>query len=302
VTRRAWTTRGSAALALAAAATFGALRVADAQGSPDGDVAAGRRLFEVGCISCHGLDAKGVPERGPTLVGVGAASAYFYLSSGRMPMDDPDGQTRRKPPAYSPDEIDDLVAYIASLGDGPPIPDIDPADGDLSEGQQLYTANCAACHNSAGSGGALGQAIYAPSVTSATPTQVAAAVRIGPGAMPIFGPASLTDDQLASVLRYVQYLDDPEDPGGASLGRVGPVPEGFVAWIFGIGAVMVIVRWLGAPTRIRLARAPSATAAPGSPGDPPVDAPPPHDGPPPVDAPPGDPAVGDHRSAGGGPA
>jgi ubiquinol-cytochrome c reductase cytochrome c subunit len=243
-----------AALVLAGAASFGALRVADAQtASSSGDADAGRDLFEVGCISCHGLDGTGVPDRGPTLVGVGAASAYFYLSSGRMPMDDPGGQTRRKPPAYDPDEIDDLVAYVASLGDGPPIPDIDPADGDLAEGQQLYTANCAACHNAAGSGGALGQAIYAPSLTPATPTQIAAAVRIGPGAMPVFGPATLTDAQLASVLRYIDYLRDPEDPGGASLGRVGPVPEGFVAWIFGIGAVLVIVRWLGAPTRVRLA-------------------------------------------------
>ena len=30
------------------------------------------------------------------------------------------------------------------------------------------------------------------------------------------------------------------------VGRVGPVPEGFVAWVFGIGAVLVVVRWLGA--------------------------------------------------------
>jgi ubiquinol-cytochrome c reductase cytochrome c subunit len=180
-----------------------------------------------------------------------------------MPTDDPDHQTRRKPPAYTPEQIDQLVAYIASLGDGPPIPDVDPADGDLAEGQQLYTANCASCHNSAGSGGALGQAIYAPSVTEATPTQVAAAVRIGPGEMPVFGSSALDDDQLASVLRYVEYLKDPQDPGGAPLGRVGPVPEGFVAWVFGIGAVLLIVRWLGAPTRFTRSGGPTQHGAGG---------------------------------------
>jgi ubiquinol-cytochrome c reductase cytochrome c subunit len=240
--------RALCGVTLASSAFVGAWRVADAQDDP---VAAGQRLFETGCSSCHGLDGDGVDDRGPSLVGVGAASAYFYLSSGRMPTDDPGQQTRRKPPAYDDEEIAQLVDFVASLGPGPPIPDVDPADGDLAEGQQLYTVNCAACHNSAGSGGALGEAIYAPSLTSATPTQVAAAVRIGPGAMPLFTEESLDDQQLASVLRYIEYLKDPEDPGGASLGRVGPVPEGFVAWVFGIGGVLVAVRWLGAPSRAR---------------------------------------------------
>jgi ubiquinol-cytochrome c reductase cytochrome c subunit len=238
----------AAAVVLVAAFAAGAMRTADARQDP---VAEGRRLFETGCTSCHGLDADGVEDRGPSLIGVGAASAYFFLSSGRMPTDDPNHQTRRKPPAYDDEEIDQLVAYVASLAPGPPIPQIDPADGSLPEGQQLYTANCAACHNSAGSGGALGGAIYAPSLTKATPTQIAAAVRIGPGAMPPFNETALDDAQLASVLRYVEYLKDPEDPGGASLGRVGPVPEGFVAWFFGIGSILVIARWLGAPSRAR---------------------------------------------------
>jgi ubiquinol-cytochrome c reductase cytochrome c subunit len=249
------------ALVLAGAVAFGVIRSAGAQDDTGNDeaVQAGRALYETGCISCHGIEGEGVPDRGPTLIGVGAASTYFMLSSGRMPTDDPDGQTRRKPPAYTPEQIDQLVAYVASLGDGPPIPMIDPADGDLAEGQQLYTANCAACHNSAGSGGALGQAIYAPAVTKATPTQVAAAVRTGPGAMPVFGPAVLDDQELASVMRYVEYLKDPEDPGGAPLGRVGPVPEGFVAWVFGIGAVLLIVHWLGS----------SPAVPPTDPGTPP---------------------------------
>ena len=73
-----------------------------------------------------------------------------------MPTDDPDQQTRRKPPAYDEQEIDRLVAYVASLGSGPPIPDIDPADGDLAEGQQLYAANCGKCHQLFADGGKVG--------------------------------------------------------------------------------------------------------------------------------------------------
>lgn len=236
------------AAAVVGAVLVGAWRTADAQRAPVDDdlVHRGQELYETGCTSCHGFDGRGIEGRGPSLENAGAASAYFYLSSGRMPTDDPKGQTVRKPPKYGPADIDALVAYVVTLGDGPPIPDIDPADGDLAQGQQLYTSNCAACHNAAGSGGALGQAIYAPSVTKASPTEVAAAVRIGPGAMPVFGPESITDHQLASILRYIEYLEAPEDPGGLPLGRVGPVPEGLVAWVFGIGAVLVFTRWLGA--------------------------------------------------------
>jgi ubiquinol-cytochrome c reductase cytochrome c subunit len=206
----------------------------------------GRELYELGCISCHGDDGRGVEGRGPSLEQAGAASADFYLSSGRMPTDDPNRQTVRKPPKYDEQEIAALVAYVDSISDGPPVPDIDPNAGVLSEGQRLYMANCAACHNAAGSGGALGQAIYAPSLTAATPLQVAEAVRVGPGAMPVFGRDALDDEELASIIRYVEYLKNPEDPGGLPLGRLGPVPEGFVAWVVGIGAVLVIARWLGA--------------------------------------------------------
>jgi ubiquinol-cytochrome c reductase cytochrome c subunit len=230
-------------MALAGAVAFGALRSAGAQQDL---VDQGRELYETGCISCHGPDGVGIDGRGPSLQGVGAASASFYLSTGRMPATSPSQQAVRKPPVYSPDEIAALVAYVASLGPGPAIPQIDPATGDLAEGQQLYTANCAACHNSAGSGGALGQAIYAPALFDATPQQVAEAVRVGPGAMPAFGPQQISDQQLASIVRYVEYLKDPDDRGGASLGRLGPVPEGLVAWVAGIGGVLLFARWLGA--------------------------------------------------------
>ena len=233
---------------LVAAASLGGAVLLSGGGGGAGDdlVAEGQALYEVACTSCHGGDGRGVEGRGPTLEEAGAAAADFYLSSGRMPMDDPSGQTQRKPPAFDDEEIEALVAYVATLGEGPAVPDIHPEDGDLSDGQQLYTANCAACHNSAGSGGALGQAIYAPPVTPASARQVAEAIRIGPGAMPAFGAGALDDEDVASIQRYVDYLKDPEDPGGLPLGRLGPVPEGLVAWFVGIGSMLGVARWLGA--------------------------------------------------------
>lgn len=205
----------------------------------------GERLYQVGCISCHGADGRGVENRGPTLAEAGPAATDFYLSTGRMPAASGAGQPRRKEPVYDEAERAALVAYVSTLGEGPPIPDVDPAQGDLSLGQQLYTANCAACHNSAGSGGALGQAIYAPALQPATALQVAEAIRVGPGAMPGFSPQQLDQHELDSVVRYVTQLQDPVDRGGLPLGRVGPVPEGMVAWIVGLGVLVVALRWIG---------------------------------------------------------
>jgi ubiquinol-cytochrome c reductase cytochrome c subunit len=150
----------AAAPAAPAAPTAPTARAAPAvhqvsQPVPPGEVRAGRELFQVACSSCHGLDGEGT-GRGPTLVGVGAASADFYLSSGRMPLDRSDVQSQRKDPAYTPREIRQLVGYVASLGPGPAIPEVDPEAGELVEGYELYSNNCASCHSAAGAGGALG--------------------------------------------------------------------------------------------------------------------------------------------------
>lgn len=208
------------------------------------DVERGRDLYLTGCSTCHGVDGRGTRFAQP-LIGSGAAAADFMLSTGRMPLDDPAGQLRRKPPAYTPEQIRLLTAYVASLGPGPEIPNVNPEAGDLVRGRDLYSTNCAACHSSAGAGGAVGRGLEAPPLHDATAAQIAEAIRIGPGTMPVFGPDTLTDDDVSSIVRYLVYLRELEDPGGWGLGRVGPIPEGFVAWIIGMGALLLAARWIG---------------------------------------------------------
>jgi ubiquinol-cytochrome c reductase cytochrome c subunit len=212
---------------------------------PQADVEAGRQLYLVACTTCHGPGGEGVADRGPSLIGVGAASADFYLTTGRMPLDRPRAQAERKRVAYTPVQIRQLVAFVASLGPGPAIPTVHPEEGDLADGNRLYANNCAPCHSSAGAGGALGHAVYAPPLNRATEVQIAQAVRVGPGAMPVFGPDAIDDEQLASIVKYVEYLRHPDDRGGLGLGHLGPIPEGFVAWVFGLGAMLMAVRWIG---------------------------------------------------------
>lgn len=212
----------------------------DALDDPD-VVAAGRALYEVGCVSCHLAGGVG-GDRGPTIVDAGAASAHFFLTSGRMPQAT-EGQAERKEPAYAPAQIEALVAYVASLGDGPAIPDVDLAAADLAEGGELYRLNCAACHQAAGAGGALSYGRNAPSLVPSTPVQLVEAMLVGPGQMPVF--ERLDADQRDAIARYVVALQRVEDPGGLSLGRVGPIPEGFVAIVVGAGATLLAAAWIG---------------------------------------------------------
>jgi ubiquinol-cytochrome c reductase cytochrome c subunit len=205
----------------------------------------GEQLYLTGCVSCHGSGGVGVAGLGPSLIGAGAASAYFFLSTGRMPaVEGETGQSTRKQPAYSAEEIDALVAYVASLGDGPPIPVVDIDTADLARGGVLYRANCASCHNASGVGGALTYGHNAPSLHESTPVQVVAAMRVGPGQMPVFDEATLDEQAANEIAAYVEYLRDPDDPGGLSLGRIGPVTEGFIALVVGLGGLCAIGVWI----------------------------------------------------------
>jgi ubiquinol-cytochrome c reductase cytochrome c subunit len=203
----------------------------------------GRDLFVEGCSTCHGLDAGGMRGIAPSLHGVGARAADFYLSTGRMPLNDPREQPLRNRPAYARGDIDAIVRYIGSLG-GPPVPNPDPERGSVRDGMEAFTTFCAGCHSIVGAGGIVTGGV-APPLDEATPRQIAEAVRIGPYLMPSFGDGTIDDRTLDSIIRYVEYTKDPEDPGGWPLGRLGPVPEGLVAWLLA-GAVLVgVVRLLG---------------------------------------------------------
>ena len=207
-------------------------------------VASGRALYVDGCASCHGMDAEGIPGRAPSLQEAGALAADFYLSTGRMPLKEETGkQPERSEPAYPPEQIRALVAYVGSLG-GPGIPSVSPDQGDLDVGLQAYTSYCAGCHQMVGEGGVVTGAIPPP-LKDATPTQIAEAVRLGPYVMPRFDERTIDDRTLASIVRYVELTKDPVDEGGWGIGHLGPIPEGLVAWLIGLAALVLVVRIIG---------------------------------------------------------
>jgi ubiquinol-cytochrome c reductase cytochrome c subunit len=214
--------------------------------APSALLAQGHALFDSSCASCHGLSAQGVRGRAPSLHGAGALAADFYLQTGRMPLPSPRAQPLRTSPAFSQSKIDALVAYVASFG-GPGIPTVAPRRGSLAEGQRLFGLDCAGCHSIQGQGGIVTGAIV-PSLNEATPTQIGEAVRIGPYVMPRFGEGELSAAQVSSLARYIQSIQHPDDLGGWGIGRIGPIPEGMVAWLLAAAALLLIARLLGERT------------------------------------------------------
>jgi ubiquinol-cytochrome c reductase cytochrome c subunit len=70
-------------------------------------------------------------------------------------------------------------------------------------------------------------------------------VRIGPYVMPRYGERDLSRHELDSVVRYVLYARNPKDSGGWAIGRLGPMPEGAVAWLLAGVAVLLVARVIG---------------------------------------------------------
>ena len=208
--------------------------------------AEGFTLYQSGCSSCHGIAVEGMRGVAPSLRGVGPGPVDFYLSTGRMPLDNPRSQPQRNAPAYSRSQIDALVAYVASFG-GPPAPTADPARGDLALGFHEFTLNCAGCHQIVARGGITVNA-QVPDLQESTPQQVAEAVRMGPYLMPHFDANQIDQHQLDSIARYVAWTRHPTNAGGWGIYNIGPIPEGMVAWFIGLAALVLVARLIGERT------------------------------------------------------
>lgn len=206
----------------------------------------GRDLFVASCSFCHGIGAQGIPGRAPSLIGVGAQAADFYLSTGRMPLPSPHAYPERARPAFVRAQINALDAYVGSFG-GPGIPSVQSAQGNISEGEQAFALNCAGCHQIIARGGIVtGSAV--PPLQQATATEIAEAVRVGPYLMPRFSTGQIDAQTLNAITRYILYTRHPADRGGWGIGHIGPIPEGMVAWLLALTSLLLVARVIGKRT------------------------------------------------------
>jgi ubiquinol-cytochrome c reductase cytochrome c subunit len=233
-------------------------QVATAQSTDAALVAKGQDLYNNHCISCHGSNLQGVPDRGPTLIGVGDAAAYFQVSTGRMPLSSQGPQAVRKPPLpkFDPNtaegqaNLDALGAFIQANGGGPQRPAAEGAalrGSDPARGGELFRLNCASCHNFTGRGGALSSGKFAPNLDPSTELDIYTAMLTGPQSMPKFSDRQLAPQEKEDIIAYVKSVTNGNNnPGGDPLGGIGPVSEGLVAFIVGIAAMIGFALWLGA--------------------------------------------------------
>ncbi|MFE9660380.1 MULTISPECIES: c-type cytochrome [unclassified Streptomyces] len=245
-------------LLLALAATGGLYAVfapadkAQAETAQSLAIEEGKKLYAVGCASCHGTGGQGSSD-GPPLVGVGAAAVDFQVGTGRMPMMAQGAQAPKKKAVYTQAEIDQLAAYIGAMGAGPSIPtkkQYSPEGADIANGGELFRNNCAQCHNFTGQGGALTKGKYAPGLDGVSPKHLYEAMQTGPQNMPSFPDTTMPEKDKRDIIAYVNAVngDKTVHNGGLNLGGLGPVSEGLFAWIFGLGALIVTAIWVAART------------------------------------------------------
>jgi ubiquinol-cytochrome c reductase cytochrome c subunit len=209
-------------------------------------ITAGRQIFLQDCATCHGFQAQGTNEA-PGLIGVGSAAVHFQVSTGRMPLAQLGAEAVRKPPRLNPKQTTAIASYIASLGGGPASPSaaqISTQGANTGLGQQLFSANCAQCHNFVGAGGALTDGKFAPALTQSTPRQIYEAMLTGPEAMPVFNDTTITPSEKRDIISYVTQTRSEPNPGGFSLGRVGPVTEGLVAFLGLLLFMVLMAMWI----------------------------------------------------------
>ena len=244
---------------------------ASAPAAAQQDIAQGKALFDATCSSCHGLDAQGT-DQAPGLVGAGAAAVDFQMSTGRMPAKEVGAENGRGPVKFTQLQIYEIADYVASLGGGPPIPDaqqVSTPGADTALGEQLFSANCAQCHNAGLSGGALTYGKFAPPLTQATATQIYEAMLTGPEAMPVFSDGAISPQAKRDMIAYIIQTRTEPNPGGLSLGRAGPVTEGLVIFLGGIGFLVLASMWLTAKRREPwdvAQRRPGSSGTSGTPG------------------------------------
>jgi mono/diheme cytochrome c family protein len=222
-----------------------------------GDPENGAALYASNCMVCHGPNGEG--RIGATLDQVFATidtDTFLTEAISR-------GVEGSMMPAWStnfggpltPDEIQDIVAYIESWGTaieppvpapGPPPQDIPPVpqvDGDPEAGYIVFAQNCVACHGPKGEG-RIGATLDRPFAAISPDAFIVQTVSRGVegSLMPPFAQANggpLTEQQINDVAAYVFSIQQtaPPAPSGEQVGRRSGLPLLFIL----LGSLVVIV-------------------------------------------------------------
>lgn len=203
----------------------------------DAAVTEGRGVYEQRCATCHGMKGEGVSA----VIAMGGPNIQAFHDPQDVihAVENGKGIMPSFTKVLSKQEIQSVAEYVTKeLAVIPLVP------GNPSVGGRLFRQNCAPCHRTAVRGGALAFAgVNAPALVGKDAAIVAGAIRSGPGPMPKFSSTEINNQELASIVAYVQYVQHPPSPGGNPLGWYGPVAEGFAAWVM-LFALIGLTVWI----------------------------------------------------------
>jgi len=151
------------------------------------------------------------------------------------------GEASHSPQPSIPSSVRTRTSSVSCV---PSAAEVSTTGANTALGQSLFITDCAQCHNFDGAGGALTYGKFAPALTQATNTQMFEAMLTGPEAMPVFANTTITPAQKRDIIDYVTRLRAEPNPGGFSLGRIGPVTEGIVGFLGGIGVLVFLAMWI----------------------------------------------------------
>lgn len=205
-----------------------AWKAAGAGAAADDNLTEGARVFFRICATCHGPQGKGT-DTAPSLEAMRNRQEVVemvFRGRGKMPS---------FANTLSRGQIEAVADYVSQK-----LAVLTLEGGNLGEGGTLYRDNCSPCHRTAVRGGALAFAkMNAPTLTGLSGEEIAGFVRSGPGPMPAFPPSVISDGQLASIIKYVRFMQRPPHPGGLPMRYYGPVAEGLVAVVVTIFLVFI---------------------------------------------------------------
>lgn len=204
---------------------------------PSPPVPEGQAIFGQRCARCHGQNGEGVNA----VITFGGPDIQAEHNHGDVMMAMEVGPSHMPQFAWvlSVDQMRSVADYVTQK-----LAVIPLTGGNISTGGKVFREYCAPCHRTAVRGGALAFAgTNAPDLSQMSATLIAGAIRQGPGPMPSFPSSVINDQQLASVVDYVQFVQHPPSPGGSSLNWYGPVAEGFAAWIVVFGLI-ALTGWI----------------------------------------------------------
>lgn len=88
----------------------------------------------------------------------------------------------------------------------------------------------------------------APSILNTDPKHIYQAMLTGPQSMDTFSDGNISPEEKKAVIAYIETMKEQPDYGGFNNGSLGPVTEGIVAWVVGLGVLVAFATWIAAHT------------------------------------------------------